>query len=330
MLGGTLKGFCRVLAQTRSKLYNWLVREKTGRLEDAKPVAHDLHWRLGAEKIKEVLAVLEEYPEIATDYAAAIKTGLSAGSVNKIKKMNQVKPMAAVRPVVKQSYHWMKRNVCWSMDTMMIRFMGGWLYALLVVEETSRMILGYKLVEEKLGIYARELLLTTIALMKVKPLVLKHDRGSEFENGYFLGALRDNKIVSLPSPGYYAPFNSIMERSNRIIRRFTAPLEARYDAAAWEIEAALARGQRVINHELPRRIFDGKTSRQIYREGRDYENSERMELINLMLDDQEEVDGKYFLRGKELDKQRKEVVEYLCQKNLCDIRYRVQFQKLIG
>lgn len=277
-----------------------------------------------------MLDFIEKFPEIATDYVVGERIGISSGSANKLKRQNRIQSVSAVMPVVKQSYSWMKRNVCWSMDTMMIRFMGGWLYAMLVVEETSRMILGYKLVEEKLGIYARELLLTTLFAMKVKPLVLKHDRGSEFENEYFMDALSDEGIVSLPSPGYYAPFNSIIERSNRIVRRFTAPLETSYNAEVWEIDNALSRGQRVINHELPRKIFDGKTSWQIYQEGKDYEESEREELINLMLDNQKAIDGEYFFRGKELDKHRKEVVNYLCQKNLCNIQYRVQFQKLIG
>lgn len=299
-------------------------------MEDAKPVANDIHWRLSKEKRKEMLDFIEKFPEIATDYVVGERTGTSSGSANKLKRQNRIQPMTAVMPVVKQSYSWMKRNVCWSMDTMMIRFMGGWLYAMMVVEETSRMILGYKLVEEKLGIYARELLLTTLFTMRVKPLVLKHDRGSEFENEYFMDALSDKGIVSLPSPGYYAPFNSIIERSNRIVRRFTAPLETSYNAEVWEIDNALSRGQRVINHELPRKIFDGKTSWQVYQEGKDYEDSERVEFINLILDRQKEIDGVYFLRGKELDKHRKEVVNYLCQKNLCNIQYRLQFQKLIG
>lgn len=230
--------------------------------------------------------------------------------------------------IIQGSYGWLKRNTCWSMDTMMVRFMGGWLYVMLLVEETSRLILSCKIAEQKLGKYAQELLLTTISQMSIKPLVVKHDRGVEFENKDFQDALRDERIISLPSPGHYAPFNSIVERTIRLVRKFTMPLEMGCDAGLEEIEKAMCRAQRDINHELPRKIFDGRTSQEIYESTSDYEEYEREHLIETIYENQEIKEGKYFLSGKALDRLREKVVEYLCQRKLCYVEYHIKKVRL--
>jgi len=298
-------------------IYSWLKREKSGRLEDAKPIALNNPLTLGWQKVKEVIDYIEKHAEIATNYVTAVRTGVSQSTVSNIRRKYLSKPVAQTVSVTKNHYGWLKRNTCWSIDTMMVRFMGGWIYALLMVEETSRLLLSYRLCERKLGIYAQELLLSTIIRLNKKPLVVKHDRGSEFENDDFQQALQENRILSLPSPGHYAPFNSICERSNRLVRKFTMPLEMRYDATWPEMERVFAKAQRDINHELPRKIFEGKTSQAIYDATPDYEESEREQLIETVYENQELEDGKYFLGGKELDRQRQIIVEYLCQRKLC-------------
>jgi len=327
-LGVSVKGFCGVIHKARSMIYNWLKREKAGRLEDAKPIALNNPLKLGWQKVKEVIDYIEQHAEIATNYVVAVKTGVSTGSVSNIRRKYISKPVATEMIVTKSHYGWLKRNVCWSMDTMIIRFKGGWLYAMLLVEEASRMLLGYRLCERKLGIYAQILLLSAIIQLGIKPLVLKHDRGTEFENDDFQGILAGNQILSLPSPGYYAPFNSIAERTVRLVRKFTTPLENIYDASLEQIERALAKAQRDINHELPRKIFGGKTSQDIYDATPDYEESEREQLIETVYEKQEIEEGKYFLGGKELDRQRQIIVDYLCQRNLCFIEKHTTKAKL--
>ena len=192
-------------------IYNWLKRAKSGRLEDANPIALNNPLTLGWQKVKEVIDSIENYAEIATNYVVSVKTGVSTGSVSNIRRKYITQPVATEMTVTKNHYGWLKRNACWSIDTMMVRFKGGWLYAMLMVEETSRLLLSYRLCERKLGIYAKELLLSTIARLNQKPLVVKHDRGSEFENDDFQQALQEKRILSLPSPGHYAPFNSIID-----------------------------------------------------------------------------------------------------------------------
>ncbi len=309
-------------------LYNWLKRAKSGRLEDAKPIALNNPLTLGWQKVKEVIDYIEKHAEIATNYVTAVMTGVSPSSVSNIRRKYISQPVATEVTVTKNHYGWLKRNACWSIDTMMIRFLGGWLYAMMMVEETSRLLLSYRLCERKLGIYAKELLLNTIIRLGKKPLVVKHDRGKEFENDDFQQALQEHRILSLPSPGYYAPFNSILERSNRLVRKFTMPLEMRYDATLEQMERVLAKAQRDINHELPRKIFEGKTSQEIYDATPDYEESEREQLIETVYENQELEDGKYFLGGKALDRQRQIIVEYLCQRKLCFIEQHVKKVKL--
>jgi len=272
--------------------------------------------------------VIKTHPEIATNYVAAKKTGISETSVRNIKRRYGAKPVESEVNIIKSSYGWMKRNVCWSMDTMMIRFMGGWLYALLVIEESSRLLLSYKIAEQKQGIYARELLTKTVRELGAKPLVVKHDRGREFENEDFQTALKDEQIVSLPAPGYYAPFNSMAERTIRLVRRFTMPLEIRYDATLEEVDKALFRAQREINYELPRKMFNGRTSGAVYESTPDYDPPERERLLEDVYDYQEILDPQYFRCGKTLDRMRKEVVEYLCRRNLCYVEHRVKKVKL--
>jgi transposase InsO family protein len=275
------------------------------------------------EKVKDAIEFIEKHRPIATDYAVAKRVGISESSAGNIKHKYITKPEPREEVVqIKKSYQWLKRNVCWSMDTMMIRFMGKWLYAILLIEESSRMILGIRLCEKKTGRYAGELLLSAIMALGIKPLVVKHDRGSEFENEDFQDTLKREEIVSLPSPGYYPSFNSIAERTIRIVRRYTMPLETRYDATLEEVDHALKHAQADTNYQFPREMFDGKTSYEMYEAGQDYQSDERERLLEAVCENQEIEDGKYFLSGKVLDKLRRDLVEYLCHRNLCSVWYR--------
>jgi len=266
---------------------------------------------------------MEKHQPIATNYAVAKRIGISESSASNIRHRYVTKPEPREEVMqLKKSYQWLKRNVCWSMDTMVIKFMGGYLYAILLIEESSRMILGIRLCEKKTGRYAGELLLSATMALEIKPLVVKHDRGTEFENEDFQDTLKREEIVSLPSPGYYPSFNSIAERTIRIVRRYTMPLETRYDATLEEVDKALKHAQADINYQFPREMFDGKTSYEVYEAGQDYQSDERERLLETVSENQEMEDGKYFLSGKVLDKLRRDLVEYLCNRNLCSVWYR--------
>ncbi len=320
-----MKAFCRLMGVVRASHYRWRARQAEGRLENEKPIAQNIWWSHSMEKVKAVLYWLGTIPEIATNYVLAKKAGISETAVRAIRKKwcGCSEAVAGASVVVKttamKSYAWLAKHACWSMDTMMIRFMGGWLYAMLVMEEYSRFLLGYRLVGKQLGVYARELLLATATELKLTPLVVKHDRGTEFENYDFQEALREKGIMSLPAPGHYAPFNGRLERGIRSLRKFTRRLENRYDATLEEMEKALSRGRRVVNEEMPRRIFDGKTARTMYDAAVPYRPEDREKLVALIVSEEKRLQGEFFLRGVELDKQRAEVVNWLCRERLCEV-----------
>ena len=148
---------------------------------------------------------------------------------------------------------------------------------------------------------------------------MKHDRGSEFIDDEFQEQLKLNSIISLPSPGHYAPFNSRMESCNRMLRKFTRPLEQRCDTTSYELHQNLLRANKIINKELPRRMFNGKTSWQVYTEGEDYTETERNILIEKARDRQEVLNGLFFLHGNQLDNRRKEVIKLLQEVKLCRV-----------
>lgn len=320
-----MAAFCRILAIVRSTYYRWRAREAEGKLENEKPIAGNRWWSHSAERVNAVLGWAGRLPEIATNYVLAKKAGISETAARNIRSkwnaglQTPGRGPEIVKNATAKRCAWLAKHACWSMDTMMVRFMGGWLYVMLVLEEYSRLLLAYLVVGQKLGLYASELLLATTKELDARPLVVKHDRGSEFENYDFQRTLREERIVSLPAPGHYAPFNGRLERGIRSLRNFTRPLEHRYDATLEEVEDALSRGRRVLNEEMPRRIFAGKTAQTVYDAANPYKPEDREKLVALVIEEEKRLQGEFFMKGAELDKKRREVVALLCRERLCEV-----------
>lgn len=313
----------------RSNIYNWGKREKENRLQDAKPTAKNIWWKTPPEREKEITEMKETLGEGATSEAIATRLGIGKSTVSNIlqKQANAGKPVEKHLPAIVKSYTWGKRNVCWSMDTLQIRFNNTWVYVLLLVEEISRLILGYRISNMKSGWYSRELVLTAITQMGIKPLVIKHDRGVEFMNRIFLSTLNIKGIITLPSPAHYPKFNSIVERTNRLMRKFTNPLGILPNLSLDRIETALSKGCGIINYELPRRILNGRTSWEVYKTNADYEDYQAKELAKKVFANQVNFCNKILDKRQKnifLDKHRKEVVEYLYQEKLCAIQYKIK------
>ena len=327
--GDTKKGFCKAIWLGRSNLYNWEKRSEENQLQDAKPIAKNIWWKTPPEKEKEIVEMEEKLGEGSTLYAIAVRTDVSKSTVSNVlkKQANAGKPEEKHLPVIIKSYTWGKRNVCWSMDTLQVRFNNTWVYVLLLVEEISRFILGYRISSTKSGWYSRDLVLTAIARMGIKPLVIKHDRGVEFMSRIFLSTLNMKGIITLPSPKHYPRFNSIVERTNRLMRKFTNPLGILPNLSLSQIETALSKGCGIINYELPRRILSGRTSWEVYTTSTDYEDYQTKELAKKVFADQVNFCSKILDKKQKnifLDKHRKEVVEYLYQEKLCVIQYKIK------
>ena len=306
----------------RSLFYTWKRREKAGRLENEKPIAKRIWWRTAEEKKNEVMRVVATNTEIASHWVIGKLTHLSATTVAKIRReRNEAVASRLVKRKPVGNCEWLKKHACWAIDTMHIRFMGKWLYLLFVLEEYSRAILGWKLTGCKSGEYSRMLIEHIVNEIGIKPLVIKHDRGTEFINHIFMEYLRREQIVSLASPGYYAPFNGKAERGIRLMRRFTRPFEKVYGASWEDIAQAASRGMRIINEVLPRRIFGGRTSSDIYEGGEIYRREEKDLLITKIFRKEDEEQGEYFLKSDLLDKHRENVVNFIQELNICDVWY---------
>lgn len=310
-IGCSMRSFARAIKISRSVLYFW--KERKGRWERPRKASI---LRIGMAKIKQILEITERYKEVASEYMVAVKCGVSPTTVGKARKLYLPKPVTSIAIRIKKSYQWLKRHVCWSMDTMYIKYADGWLYLIVLLEEYSRKILGWRLCEYKRWQYAAELLNFTMINTCVRPLLIKHDRGREFMDDGFQKNLLSRDIISLASPGHYAPFNSRMESANRILRKFTRSVEDRRNAGMDEFFRILSRAQHIINDELPRRIFNGRTSSDIYNEGQDWTEEDRINFLQEICQKRELINS---MSGKNLDKTRKEVVELLQGIRLCRV-----------
>jgi hypothetical protein len=307
----------------KSSVHRWRKRKAAGCLENRKPAVKNIWWKTSQEKIQEMINYRNEHKEIATDCVVGLQFGISPTTVGKIlaKIFKPVEQIASNNLIIRVPVHilWQKINACWSTDHMYVKFMGSWLYLQLLLEEYSRLILGWKLSGELSGANSRALIEAVINRLGTKPLVLKHDRGAEFQNPEVQGFLSQSRIIPLPSPAHYAPFNGELERTNRLVRRFTRPLEKKIGTTLDELVPAIQRGAREINDYLPRRIFNGRTSREIYDQEEVYSEEQREYLVDRIFQEQARIEGKYFLKGSVLDKQRRTVVESLQRLNLCEV-----------
>lgn len=270
-------------------------------MKNKKPIVKNIWWKTPENTIDEARCYIKLYPDIISGYFLCQRLGISERSACSIlKEERSSKEGDSI--VINQkafTYIWKKRNLCWSMDTMETRFIGGKIYLMLMLEEYSRLILGYKLCHKPLGIHPEELLLDTIERMETRPLLLKSDRGSEFINHNLQEFLAKNEILLLPSPCHYPQFNGRTEWGNRWMRKFTRPLERTPATRLEEIEHSIIRGIYLINEVVPRRIFDGRTSLEVYNRAEDPTDLER----NILL---QEVgfynrDPEWFLDSKSLD-----------------------------
>ena len=87
---------------------------------------------------------------------------------------------------------------------------------------------------------------------------------------------------------------------NRFLRKFTRPLEQKCGAGLEEYYDTLSRAERVINEELPQRMFAGKTSWEVFQEGEDYSEQEKHTLQEQLTRKQDSLGGLFFCQKKDL------------------------------
>ena len=287
-------------------------------MADKKTGPKNVWWALPEEKVKKVIELTERWKEIATNYVIGIKADISASSVGKI-----LHEYFGPRKEKKERKHglktcdWMKMHVCWALDTIKIPSKDGYVYAQLLIEEYSRCVLGWILSYSNTGEKAKKLIEETIEKHKITPLVIKTDRGSEFVNETVKSYLKEKEINYMPSPGHYPLFNGKLERENSIFRRF---LKKKGGMTFEEISNRMGKAIYVSNHELPRRMFSGKTSADIFKKGEIYQQDEK-EILKQKVEERIKEIEKLKTPGLDkLDVLRKAVVNCVVDMGLCTIK----------
>lgn len=323
--GGQIETFLRIIGLGKSRFYRWQSRFKAGGgLEDRKAIVKNCWWRLGEREKANVNRTTKQYPEIASQWVIGKLAGVSASSVGKIWKENGRGIQEVPARIEKRSWgssEWQRVHACWSLDTMYAHLMNVTLYLFVLVEEYSRLILGWKLCSAKTADNAWDLVSRTMVTIGQKPLILKHDNGPEFIGAGLQVPLTGAGVLSLPSPAYYAPFNGRCERTIKEVRRFTQPVEERYGSLVYDLTGAIRRGSRVINDVLPRRIFQGRTSREVYQEGLEYTHEEEVLLIKRMVETQKRLEVEHERKRRYYDERRQAIIETVSSLNLCEVKY---------
>lgn len=305
----------------RSLLYVWKKREQEGCLANEKPVPKNIWWALSPEKSARVMTLCKMFPEITTHYVLGVKAGMSSSSAGKILKKNLPQEIEIVKQAYEeQTCDWLKVHACWSIDTIKYLTDEGWLYIQTLLEEYSRAELGWLASMSNTADHAITLVENAIEKLGVKPLVLKFDRGSEFKNAKLKGLLKKIGIQGMVSPRQYPRFNGKRERANQLLEKFLPEKGGISIAKTYE---RLEWGTYCINHELPRRIFKGKTSAQMYAEGEMYAENERETLKNMILKHRDEIELIKSPRWDKLDVERKSVVKSVVEMGLLKLTTRL-------
>lgn len=300
----------------RELYYSWLKRET---LEDRKPGPRHAPWALSDETVSKVLELKKQYEEIATCYVIAIKAGISPSSVGKIfrEHAGQAKEKNPKKKCFK-TVDWLKMHICWALDSLKIASNDGYVFAQLIFEEYSRSVLGWIASFSNTAEKAKMLFENVTEKFEIMPLIAKSDRGSEFQNSTVKGYLDENGILPMPSPGNYPLFNGKLERENSIIRKFLKPKKGGYSAE--EICARIEKAVYVINHELPRRIFGGKTSAEVFKNGEIYKKEEKEMLIKKAEEEIAKIEKQRIPGVDQLDVIRKGMVKSVVDMGLCVIK----------
>jgi transposase-like protein len=302
---------------SRTLYYIWKKRDS---LENKKPGPQNVPWALTRETILKVLELKRTFEEIATNYVIAVKAEISPSSVGKIwnEYFGPRKEKKRKRKAYK-SVDWLEKHVCWALDTIKIPSRHGYMYAQLVIEEYSRCVLGWILSYSNTGEKSVMLLEKVIKEHGIVPLVVKTDRGSEFQNEILKSYLKEKEVILMASPGHYPLFNGKMERENQIFQKFLKA-EKGVLFSAEEIHARLEKAIYMTNHELPRCIFNGKTSADVFKNGEIYKKEEKTILKEKVEAWISEIEKARIPRLDKLDVARKAVVQSVIDMGLCTIK----------
>lgn len=281
-LGETKKHYCEVIDKSRSLLYDWLGRD--GNLQNKKPAAKTYPTKISEVKETEVLVEYgNHHGLVGGGTIAGLVGGISPSKASAIirERGSYIRELAKelCEKIKNNHYNFLRAHVCWSWDYMHVRVSQEWLYLQVLRDEYSRYVLGWILTGGVTGEQVVRFIGDTINKYRIKPLVIKRDNDIALRANLFGEFLRETSIIDLPSPGYYPKYQGHHERGNADFRKHLNYYELNPCTTYGEMEAEVERVADFINNKMPRTIFDGKTSAEIFNSSRSIEDIYSVELI---------------------------------------------------
>jgi transposase InsO family protein len=156
-------------------------------------------------------------------------------------------------------YEFIAPQLAWSADFIKVNPAGE---VLRVQDERSRCVLGFEMKDPWTDIEVTRFVHQAIQRYGA-PMFFKHDLGSVFTSGVFQAMLRAARVMALPNPPYYAPFNGKHERTNGSVRQWLLPLMAQFPTKE---EIAAEMREALVDHNEDRRkdALGKRTPKDVY------------------------------------------------------------------
>jgi len=253
-----LTHFSQAVGVCRSQLYRWnRILKERGMLIPQKPVARSHPKKISLEKWEEVKREWEALGKRATEYIIGKRCGISPSMAGKIKREFLEKP---ARKRIHGSFSFLP-HAAWAVDFMVKRWRGMKIYIMMLIEEYSGKKIDWLCRLKASSDMAIALFQKAKRKTGYLPLLLKHDNGKQFTSKRFQGILEEEKVISLPNPSYWAPYNGRMEWSFRDLKK---ALRIDDDMGWQEVEDEIEKSVRFLNCKIPREKFYGKTCDDLF------------------------------------------------------------------
>jgi transposase InsO family protein len=240
--------------------------------------------RIKPEVISKVIEIDKRYRYTWSLKAIGRITGTSVGSVAKIRRM-----VDGEKPKVSKRSHkcrtkFLKTDVMWSSDFMELPDKRE---LIKTIDETSRFRLGWDISKTATAESAVRHAENILHRMQKIPLIWKYDHGSAFTSGLFQEFLREHHILPYPIPPRSPWAQGRIERDNREIQMWLAPLK---ELTAEEWEREIDEGMFMLNFLKPREVLGFKTSAKVYFNSDGIESIDRCQFISDVEKMSEELD----------------------------------------
>jgi|GEM_PF-2736554 len=259
------------------------------------------------------------------DYTLAERCGMSESTARRFRLKNfginkkEKRKNAATKRVI-----WTALHVCWAIDTMYLETKQGRVYLQMIIEERSRQVIAFRLYPEINGELSAGLIKDTIKGLGLAPLLIKFDKGKEFNNEPVFEVLKENRVMPLISPAHYPEFNGKIEWANRYMREH---FKNKGKMSADKMRKEIAEEIRYMNQQKKRKVLGGKTSDHIYGRERIITETERAELTDKIKGTLRRLEKKKMKLSKKMGRLRKRLIRPLVNMGLLYINNRLPDHK---